>query len=77
MIRDSDKITLKQLGGRIKVLRLAKKLTFRKMALRCNVDFSDIQKIESGKVNITVITLIELAKALEVEPMELLNFNES
>ncbi|MEO6521015.1 MAG: helix-turn-helix transcriptional regulator [Mucilaginibacter sp.] len=74
MIKGSDKITLKQLGDRLKTLRLAKKLTFRKMALRCNVDFSDIQKIESGKVNITVITLIELAKALEVEPMELLNF---
>jgi len=45
------------------------------MALRCNIDYGDIQKIESGKVNITILTLKELAKALELPPNKLLDFD--
>jgi transcriptional regulator with XRE-family HTH domain len=46
------------------------------MALRCNIDHGDIKKFEGGKINVTLLTLIELAKALEAEPKELLNFFE-
>ena len=74
MIRELDKDILLHFGKHLKSLRQAKKLTFRKMALRCNIDYGDIQKIESGKVNITILTLIELAKALEIEPKLLLDF---
>jgi hypothetical protein len=38
------------------------------MALRCNIDHGDIKKFKSGKINVTLLTLIELAKALEAEP---------
>jgi transcriptional regulator with XRE-family HTH domain len=74
MVSETDKEVLIQFGKHLKTLRQAKHLTFRKMALRCNIDFGDIQKFESGKINITLLTLIELAKALEVEPKELLDF---
>jgi transcriptional regulator with XRE-family HTH domain len=74
MISDLDKEVLMLFGKHLKSLRLAKKLTYRKMALNCNIDYGDIQKIESGKVNITILTLIELASALEVEPKILLEF---
>jgi transcriptional regulator with XRE-family HTH domain len=74
MISDLDKEVLMLFGKHLKSLRLAKKLTYRKMALNCNIDYGDIQKIESGKVNITILTLRELANALEVEPMLLLDF---
>jgi len=75
MISDIDKEVLILFGKHLKSLRLAKKLTFRKMALRCNIDYGDIQKIESGKVNITILTLKELAKALELPPNKLLDFD--
>jgi len=29
------------------------------MAQRCNIDYSDISKIEKGKVNIQVTTVVE------------------
>lgn len=74
MIRDLDKVVLKLLGKHLKALRKAKKLTYRKVAQQCNVDYSDIQKIENGKKNITVLTLIELAKGLELPPKDLLDF---
>jgi transcriptional regulator with XRE-family HTH domain len=74
MVSETDKEVLMQFGKHLKALRLAKDLTYRKMALRCNIDFGDIQKIESGKINITLLTQIELAKALEVAPKELLDF---
>lgn len=73
MISELDKDVLLLFGKNLKALRLAKKLTYRQMALRCNVDYGDIQKIESGKVNITILTLIELAKALELPPKDLLD----
>ncbi|MGF7079736.1 helix-turn-helix domain-containing protein [Mucilaginibacter sp. UYCu711] len=74
MISDLDKEVLILFGNHLKSLRLTKKLTYRKMALNCNIDYGDIQKIESGKVNITILTLRELAKALEIEPKLLLDF---
>ena len=44
------------------------------MVLRCNIDYGDIQRFEIGKINVTLLTLIELAKALEIPPKDLLDF---
>jgi transcriptional regulator with XRE-family HTH domain len=74
MVSDLDKKVLTQFGKHLKTLRQSKKLTYRKMALRCNIDYGDIQRIEAGKVNITLLTLLELAKALELPPKELLDY---
>jgi transcriptional regulator with XRE-family HTH domain len=41
---------------------------------RCNLDESNISKIENGKVNIQLSTIFELAKGLGVEAKELLDF---
>jgi DNA-binding Xre family transcriptional regulator len=76
MVSDSDRGILVQFGERLQFLRKSKNLTLRKMALLCNVEFADIQRYETGKQNITLLSLAELSKALEVEPMELLNFNK-
>ncbi|MES2063127.1 MAG: helix-turn-helix transcriptional regulator [Bacteroidota bacterium] len=74
MVSETDKGILIQFGKRLKSLREAKKLTLRKMALLCNVEYADIQRYENGKLNITLLSTAELAKALEVEPKDLLDF---
>lgn len=74
MISDLDKEVLILLGKHLKTIRLAKKLTYRKMAQLCNIDYGDIQKIESGKINITFLTLRELAKAMGQAPHTLIDF---
>ncbi|MDO3645307.1 MULTISPECIES: helix-turn-helix domain-containing protein [Mucilaginibacter] len=77
MVSETDREQLALFGKHLKSLRLSKKLSFRKMALLCNVDYADIQRYESGMVNITLLTVLQLAKALEVEPDELLRFKKN
>ncbi len=73
MIRQSDEGNLLKLGLNIKKLREAKGLSFRQLSYACDIDNSKISKIEKGLVNITFTTILQLAKALEVSPSELLN----
>ena len=72
MIRQSDKINLIKFGLHIKKLREAKGLSFRELSYACDIDNSKISKIEKGQINITLTTLLQLAKALETHPSELL-----
>ncbi len=75
MIRQSDKVNLKKLGAQIKKLREAKNLSLRELSYACDIDNSKISKIEKGQINITLTTILQLAKALETEPFELLRTN--
>jgi len=74
MVSDSDREILIQFGKHLKSLRESKELTLRKMSLLCNVEYADIQRYEAGKLNITLLSIVELAKALEIDPKELLDF---
>lgn len=65
----------KQFGENLKKIRMAKGLSLRALAANCDLDDSNISKIEQGKSDIQLSTLFELAKGLGVEPMELLVFN--
>ncbi|MFA6082767.1 helix-turn-helix domain-containing protein [Mucilaginibacter sp.] len=61
-------------GEHLKRLREAKALSLRSLAMRCNLDDSQISKIENGKTNIQLSTIFELAKGLDLQPKELLDF---
>lgn len=70
-----DSLPLKiAFGAHIKKIRLSKKYSLLQVDQRCDLDESNISKIEHGKVNIQLSTIFELAKGLEVEPKELLDF---
>lgn len=62
-------------GKQLELLRVKKDLSFRALAQRCDIDHSDISKIEKGQINIQIGTVMELAKGLNVHPRELFNFN--
>jgi transcriptional regulator with XRE-family HTH domain len=67
---------LKTIGAKIRKLRLKKGLTQMELAFACNdKDYSQINRIELGKVNFSVSYLLLLAKVLEVEPTELISFD--
>ena len=72
MIRQSDKTNLKKLGANIKRLRETKNLSLRELSYECDIDNSKISKIEKGQINITFTTILQIAKALEVNPSDLL-----
>lgn len=63
-----------EFGKQIEKLRTQQNLSFRLLAQRCNIDFSNISKIEKGETNIQLGTILELAKGLNVQPKELFNF---
>lgn len=73
MIRQIDKGNLKKLGANIKRLREMKNLSLRELSYACDIDNSKISKIEKGQINITFTTILQLAKALEISPSELLS----
>ncbi|MFI5196451.1 MAG: helix-turn-helix domain-containing protein [Chitinophagales bacterium] len=69
--RDDD--FLKQIGEKIRELRLEKGLTQMDLAFACNdKDYSQINRIELGKVNFSVSYLSLIAEVLEVTPQDLL-----
>ena len=72
---DSNQSIQKQFGANLQKVRMEKGLSLRALAANCNLDDSNISKIEQGKLNIQLTTLFELAHGLEVEAGELLNFN--
>jgi len=64
---------LKEIGEKVRKLRLEKGLTQMDLAFACNdKDYSQINRIELGKVNFSVSYLSLIAKVLEVTPQQLL-----
>ncbi|AZB21719.1 XRE family transcriptional regulator [Kaistella haifensis] len=75
MATNSDKIAfLKSFGKRIEFLRGEKNLSLRQLAQNCDIDYSDISKIEKGLRNIQMSTILELAKGLHIAPKVLFDF---
>lgn len=64
----------KKFGEHLQDLRDKKKLSLREVAANCDLDDSNISKIEHGKKNITLATIIELAKGLNIHPSKLMDF---
>jgi transcriptional regulator with XRE-family HTH domain len=61
-------------GLHLKKIREDKNLSLRELATKCDLDFSQISKIENGKWDSQLSTIFELARGLDVHPKELLNF---
>ncbi len=67
---------LTEVGTRIRKIRISKKITETKLALLCDMDLSSMSRIETGKTNITLITLQKISTALNVPVAHLLRDEE-
>ena len=67
---------LKAFGTRIKVIRLQRGLSQEQLGLIAELDRTYISGIERGLRNVSLINLERLAIALNIEPAELLKFDE-
>ena len=56
----------KQIGKRLKDIRLSKKLNQETVGKYCNVTFQQIQKYENGKNGLSAFRLLQLANGLGV-----------
>lgn len=75
MVFTMDKIEFRiAFGKRVEKFRKKMGLSYRELAQKCDVDHSNISKIEKGEVDLRISTIQELAKGLEVHPQELFDF---
>lgn len=59
------------IGRNVRRLRVAKGLTQEELSNLCDFDQRYISQVETGRRNITVLSLYELAHALDTTPLEL------
>lgn len=64
----------KKIGQRIVALRSQKGWSQSDLARACDKDRQALEKLENGKVNPTIYSLLEIAKALDVSLKELVDF---
>ncbi|HAD95758.1 MAG TPA: XRE family transcriptional regulator [Cryomorphaceae bacterium] len=64
----------RKIGQRIVELRTKKGWTQSDLARACNKDRQAMEKLENGKVNPTLYSLLEISKALGVSLSELVRF---
>lgn len=69
-----NKKFLKALGKRIRTLRTEKGFTQLTLGELCNNHAEQIGRIERGELNVTIGSLLVIAKALELSLSELLDF---
>ena len=58
---------LKNLGLNIKSERIRKNLSQEELAEKCDVSRNSISLIETGKINPTILKIVDIAKALNVD----------
>lgn len=63
---------LTKVGAKIRKVRTAKKLSQNDLAIMCNFEKASMSRIESGKTNVTLLTLQKISNALEVNVIDLL-----
>ena len=61
-------------GNNLRKLRLAKNISMQNLAYAINVEYSQISRIELGKINTSISTANDIAIALEIPLSELFNF---
>jgi len=63
----TDPNFLINLGAKIRELRLKKEMSQIELAMQCNFEKASMSRIESRKTNMTVLTLIKISEALDVD----------
>jgi transcriptional regulator with XRE-family HTH domain len=63
---------LSQIGKKIREVRIKKNLSQQELAKKCKVDYSQINRMELGKVNFSVSYLFKIASVLGTDAKDLL-----
>lgn len=66
---------MKKFGLRVRAFREAKGLSQPELANECDWEYSQINRIELGKINTSISHLFELADKLDVKPTDLIDFD--
>jgi len=67
-----DEELIKQVGANLRKARLERDITIENLANEIGVDYSQINRMELGKVNFTISNLYRIAAVLKTDPKKLL-----
>lgn len=67
-----DDSFLKQVGNKIRACRIARKFSIEDLANECDMDYSQLARMELGKINFSISFLTKIAKPLKIDPKDLL-----
>ena len=70
-----SKQAIEVLAANVKLHRLRRNLTQEKLTIMAEIEFSQVSMIERGIIKTIVSVVFVIAKALDVKPSELLDFN--
>ena len=65
---------MKAFGQHLRDVRKSKNITQEALAMKADIAFSSVARIEAGQINTTISTVARLAQALEVDKDELMKF---
>jgi transcriptional regulator with XRE-family HTH domain len=71
MIKKED--ILFKIGLKIRKLREEKNVSQQDLAAICNFEKSNMSRIEAGKTNLTIWTLIKIAQSLQVKLIDIVD----
>jgi transcriptional regulator with XRE-family HTH domain len=64
-----------KLGKRIKALREMKGISQQELASMCDFEKSNMSRLEAGRTNPTVVTLLKICDALSIDLQDLVNIS--
>lgn len=74
MRKTADEEFIIKFGKQVRKLRKSKKLSMEQLAHLCNIEYSQISRIELGQINTTVNTIKVICDALEILPKDFFDF---
>ena len=66
---------IKSVGKQIKQIRTSKGLSLLDLSALSNIEKANLSKMENGKSNLTLKTLLTISEALNVNPYDLLKYD--
>lgn len=71
VLQSNDSEELKNFGNNLRRIRKEKDLSMEVLANLAEIELSQIFRIETGKINPKLTTILIIAKALDINPKEL------
>ena len=69
-----DESVLKHVGQRIRLYRKSRHMSTEQLARMINKSKATVSKYESGQITVDVVTLFDIAQALEIAPYQLMDY---
>lgn len=70
----SDQVIINEFGDNLRRIRLEKGMKQPELALKAEVATNTVNRIELGRTDASLTTIVKLAQALGVDPGELFSF---